>query len=132
MFEQTRSYVAGSNSSRFAAAARSAEPADRESTPVRPSTTCSTKPPTGVEITGIPAPNAAAATPDWLASPGWPVAQSGWRVAGAGDVNGDGKDDVVVGAPAHTNDEVGEGAVYLHLGDGSGLQDPLPTTDCNR
>jgi len=73
-----------------------------------------------------------AAAPDWLASPGWPAGHAGWSVAGAGDVDGDGHDDVVVGAPAHTHDEASEGAVYLHLGDATGLQDPMPTTDCNR
>lgn len=46
--------------------------------------------------------------------------QAGRHVAGAGDVNGDGYDDFVIGAP--DNDEVASGAgqVYLILGKSSG------------
>ncbi len=39
-----------------------------------------------------------------------------WAVAGAGDVDGDGFDDVLVGAPDHAHPGGGSGAAYLVLG----------------
>ena len=45
----------------------------------------------------------------------------GGRVASAGDVNGDGYDDVIVGARLHSSGEVWEGAAYLYLGSASGI-----------
>lgn len=42
---------------------------------------------------------------------------AGWSVAGAGDVNGDGKADVLVGAPfSDNNDRVGSGSAYVIFG----------------
>jgi hypothetical protein len=43
-------------------------------------------------------------------------ANLGRSVAGAGDVNGDGYDDVVVGAPSYEVDETSKGAAFLFLG----------------
>jgi len=48
-------------------------------------------------------------------------AGSGWAVAMAGDVNGDGRPDVIVGAPKWTNGQYHEGAVFLYLGTANGL-----------
>ncbi|MCB9166385.1 MAG: FG-GAP repeat protein [Flavobacteriales bacterium] len=45
----------------------------------------------------------------------------GSAVATAGDVNGDGYSDVLVGAPDHTNGQTGEGAAYLYYGSETGL-----------
>ncbi len=43
---------------------------------------------------------------------------TGWSVAGAGDVNGDGRDDVIVGAPsAGNNGRTFSGSAYLITGD---------------
>jgi len=69
--------------------------------------------------------------PDWTASEGRPAAQFGWRVAGAGDVNGDGFDDAVVGDRYYGNGELNEGAAFVYLGSPSGLEVPPPTSDCD-
>ncbi|MCB1152400.1 FG-GAP repeat protein [bacterium] len=50
--------------------------------------------------------------------------QLGWSVAAAGDVNDDGYDDFVAGAPGYTNGHGEEGAVFLYLGG-----DPTPAAD---
>jgi hypothetical protein len=50
----------------------------------------------------------------------------GADVAGAGDVNGDGLGDLLVGAPLAEYQEVQEGAVYLYYGDASSLVSDLP------
>ena len=45
----------------------------------------------------------------------------GWDVAGAGDVNGDGYDDVIYGAVYQDDGETNEGEVWLHLGSSTGV-----------
>jgi hypothetical protein len=46
----------------------------------------------------------------------------GWSAAGAGDVNGDGYADIVVGATGvDFSGRMGAGAAYVHLGGGSGV-----------
>jgi hypothetical protein len=45
----------------------------------------------------------------------------GGSVASAGDVNGDGSDDVIVGAYAFTNGQTAEGRAFVYLGSASGL-----------
>jgi len=62
------------------------------------------------------------ATPAWTAEGGQLDAALGTSVAGAGDVNGDGFDDVIVGAPGFDNGEADEGAAFLFLGTASGLE----------
>ena len=47
--------------------------------------------------------------------------ESGRSVAIIGDVNGDGFDDVAVGAPYYSNGNTAEGAVYIHHGTDLGI-----------
>ncbi|MCA9728997.1 MAG: VCBS repeat-containing protein, partial [Candidatus Eisenbacteria bacterium] len=64
-------------------------------------------------------------TPDWTASGS---VQNEWLVARpstAGDLNADGYDDVVIGAPHYQNGEQNEGAVFVYLGSAAGLS-PTP------
>jgi len=60
-------------------------------------------------------------TETWAAEVDQAGALFGSSVASAGDVNGDGYSDVVVGAPAYDDGESDEGAVFVYLGSPSGL-----------
>lgn len=62
-----------------------------------------------------------AASPSWIAESDNASAHSGWSVSTAGDVNGDGYSDVIVGAWGYSNGETGEGKAYLYTGSASGL-----------
>jgi hypothetical protein len=55
-------------------------------------------------------------------------AELGMSVAGAGDVDGDGYADVIVGAPGYDDGEAGEGAAFVFLGSASGVADGNPAT----
>ncbi len=59
---------------------------------------------------------------DWAAFVALQTAQFGFDVAGAGDVNGDGFDDVIVGANWYDDGEQDEGAAFLYLGGPDGLK----------
>ncbi len=50
----------------------------------------------------------------------------GTSVAGAGDINGDGYDDIVAGAYLYDNGQENEGAIFIYYGSPSGLN-PTPT-----
>ncbi len=58
--------------------------------------------------------------PDWMAEGGQALASFGFSVSGAGDVNGDGFDDMIVGAPGFENGELNEGRALVYLGSASG------------
>jgi hypothetical protein len=62
------------------------------------------------------------ASPDWTVVGEQAEAWFGRTVNSAGDVNGDGYDDVVVGAPHWDNDQSEEGRAYLYLGSPTGLE----------
>ena len=67
--------------------------------------------------------------PDWQANSGMDGAQFGCSVSSAGDVNGDGYDDVIVGAEYYKVEFVGvsgepqSGAAFLYLGSANGLSE---------
>ena len=58
--------------------------------------------------------------PVWVVEGNQASAKFGWSVAGAGDVNGDGFADVLVGAPYFDSGIGDEGRVYLYLGSPTG------------
>jgi hypothetical protein len=65
--------------------------------------------------------SATLANASWHAETSQNNASLGQSVASAGDVNGDGYADVLVGAPRFTNGESQEGTAFLWLGSASGL-----------
>jgi hypothetical protein len=58
--------------------------------------------------------------PAWRGQSNQSSSEYGTVVACAGDVNGDGYADILVGAPYYDNGQVDEGAVFLYLGSASG------------
>lgn len=58
---------------------------------------------------------------DWLGSGGALTQYFGWSVSGAGDVNGDGYGDLVVGAKYYSNGASREGGVFVWGGSSTGL-----------
>jgi len=65
-------------------------------------------------------------SPDWHILGSHQGAQYGYAVGTAGDVNGDGYDDVIVGAPGWHNPETDEGAAFVYAGSASGLSETAP------
>jgi hypothetical protein len=61
--------------------------------------------------------------PDWTAGSGLSGARFGNSVGYAGDVNGDGYADVIIGANRYNNENSEEGAAYVFHGSASGLGD---------
>ena len=59
--------------------------------------------------------------PNWTAESDQTDAYFGASVRTAGDVNGDGYDDVVVGAPSYTNGQSNEGRAFVYHGSATGL-----------
>src|SRR5207247_2613703 len=57
----------------------------------------------------------------WTASGGQATANFGYSVSTAGDVNGDGYSDVIVGAIYYDNGQMNEGRAFVYLGSASGL-----------
>jgi hypothetical protein len=72
--------------------------------------------------TGLPGgPATTVASASWTAQANQMEAAFGRRVAPGGDVNADGYDDVLIGAPDFTNGQSFEGAAFLYLGSSTGL-----------
>ncbi len=62
-----------------------------------------------------------ATSPAWVAEGNQVGASFGWSVSTAGDVNGDGYSDVIVGAPAFDDEEMQEGLACVFQGSATGL-----------
>jgi hypothetical protein len=61
-------------------------------------------------------------SPDWVANgDNQTDANFGWSVGTAGDVNGDGFDDIIVGSPWYDGGQTDEGRVYIYYGSTMGL-----------
>jgi hypothetical protein len=60
-------------------------------------------------------------TPGWTAEGNQAHSHFGLSVGSAGDVNGDGFSDVIIGAPVYANDLDNEGTVFVYYGSASGL-----------
>jgi hypothetical protein len=60
-------------------------------------------------------------TPNWVAESDQPFANFGHGVASAGDVNGDGYSDIIVGASRFDAGQTNEGKVFLWYGSSTGL-----------
>ncbi|MFB6307295.1 MAG: integrin alpha, partial [Flavobacteriales bacterium] len=58
---------------------------------------------------------------DWVDSSNQSNSKYGYSVSTAGDVNNDGYDDVIVGAPEYSNGQSTEGKVFLYRGSSGGL-----------
>jgi hypothetical protein len=55
-------------------------------------------------------------TPSWMARGGQQDAYFGWSVRGAGDINGDGRGEVILGVPYFDSGEIDEGRAYVYGG----------------
>jgi len=55
--------------------------------------------------------------------------QFGYAVASSGDVNGDGYNDIIVGAPSFSNDQQSEGVAYIYYGKQTGINYAANTED---
>jgi len=61
-------------------------------------------------------------TYDWGVAGSDDGGQLGYSVSTAGDVNNDGYDDVILGAPGYDSGHEGEGGAFLYLSDGNNLE----------
>ncbi len=66
-------------------------------------------------------PNGTPANADWLAESDQINSRLGYAVGTAGDVNGDGYADVIIGADSYDNGETDEGAAFVWYGSATGL-----------
>jgi RHS repeat-associated protein len=72
-------------------------------------------------------------TADWTAESNQAQAYFGLAVATAGDVNGDGYDDVIIGAPLYSNGQNNEGLAFVYQGSATGLATtPAWTAESNQ
>ncbi|MCX7045426.1 MAG: integrin alpha [Candidatus Sumerlaeota bacterium] len=66
-------------------------------------------------------PTGLATSPAWTVQGDQSNAHFGFSVSGAGDVNGDGYPDIIVGAPDYDNGQLDAGRAYVFYGSASGL-----------
>ncbi|MCB9683743.1 MAG: FG-GAP repeat protein [Alphaproteobacteria bacterium] len=76
---------------------------------------------TGAAVLFAGSPSGLESLPSWTAVDSTGATRFGDALAGVGDVDGDGYDDVIVGAPYWRNGESDEGAIFLYLGAPGGL-----------
>jgi PKD repeat protein len=82
---------------------------------------------TDEQVAGLPS------APDWLAEGDQEGAGFGYMVGTAGDVNGDGYDDLIVGAYAYDNGQTDEGRAFVYYGSSAGLGlNPAWTAEINQ
>ncbi|MCC6846494.1 MAG: FG-GAP-like repeat-containing protein [Bacteroidetes bacterium] len=67
--------------------------------------------------------------PNWIREGNQNDAQYGYSVASAGDISGDGYDELLVGAPFWSNGEANEGRAFLYRGRSGGLDTTAAWTD---
>src|SRR5262249_24686809 len=67
-----------------------------------------------------------AGTPAWTAESDQASANFGHSVASAGDVNGDGFSDLIVGASFYDNGQTDEGRAFVYYGNGTGGLSRIP------
>jgi len=78
-------------------------------------------------------PSGPAVSPAWAAEGDQEDSHFGHLVASAGDVNGDGFGDLIVGAPYFDNDQINEGRVFAYMGSTLGLAtSPAWTTESDQ
>ena len=75
----------------------------------------------GAAFLYLGSPSGPSLTWDWIAESDQALAQFAYSVAGAGDLNGDGFDDVIVGARYFSNGQAREGRAFMYFGSASGL-----------
>ncbi len=73
-----------------------------------------------------------ATAPSWTRDGDQSASIFGQAVANAGDVNGDGYEDLVVGAPLYDNGQADEGRAYLYLGSLNGPVGPVWQYESNQ
>ena len=71
-------------------------------------------------------PSGLEASPSWIAIGDQPDSELGFSVASAGDVDGDGYGDVIVGAPRLDGTNANEGAAFVYFGSSTGISPAAP------